>query len=145
MASKLNIMDILEHDTNMADSVKRLFQAAVDYSFNSVVITTAAAGYPIVYVNEAFTELTGYAAEEVIGQSPRLLQGPNTDRSVLERLEEDLKAGRPFHGEAVNYRKDGTEFIMEWKIAPVKGENGIATHFVAIQRDVSHFSPAKKL
>jgi len=58
----------------------------------------------------------------VIGKSPYMLQGPNADQTVLERLNEDISDGRLFHGRAINYRKDIFEFMMEWKIIPIRNE-----------------------
>lgn len=116
-----------------------LFEAACEHAFESVLITTAKAGhdgYPIVYVNQGFTAMTGYDANEVIGKTPGILQGPKTDPAVLERLALDLSAGRVFHGQAVNYRKDGSEFTLEWKVIPVADVQGAVTHFVSVQREV---------
>ncbi|MDH3798423.1 MAG: PAS domain-containing protein [Desulfobacterales bacterium] len=74
-----------------------------------MVITKAEAGYPIIYVNSGFGELTGYGPHEVIGKSPSMLQGPNTDRAVTERLENDISKGRLLHGQAIEYWKDGSD------------------------------------
>ncbi len=118
----------------------KLFAATAEYAFESILITTAGSGdaaYSIVYVNPAFTAMTGYEAHEAIGKSPGILQGPKTDVDVLERLSSDLHAGRQFHGQAINYRKDGSEFMLEWKIIPVKGSQGITTHLVSVQREVT--------
>jgi PAS domain S-box-containing protein len=125
---------------NQTEEQLRLLNTAIEQSSESVMITTAQLDRPgpqIVYVNPAFTKMTGYAPEEVIGKTPRILQGPKTDRAVLARLREDCKAGKIFHGEAINYRKDGSEFYLEWSIRPVENERGAVTHFVAIQRDVT--------
>ena len=125
---------------NQTEEQLRLLNTAIEQSSESVLITTAQLDRPgpqIVYVNPAFTKMTGYAPEEVIGKTPRILQGPKTDRAVLARLREDCKAGKIFHGEAINYRKDGSEFYLEWSIRPVENERGAVTHFVAIQRDVT--------
>jgi PAS domain S-box-containing protein len=125
---------------NQTEEQLRLLKTAIGQSDESVMITTARLDRPgpqIVYVNPAFTKMTGYAPEEVIGKTPRILQGPKTDRAVLARLREDCKAGKVFHGEAINYRKDGSEFYLEWSIRPVQNERGAVTHFVAIQRDVT--------
>ncbi|KPJ79063.1 MAG: hypothetical protein AMJ54_00605 [Deltaproteobacteria bacterium SG8_13] len=117
--------------------MKRLFEIALTQSFDAMMVTENKPEYPIVFVNHAFTRMTGYRNAEIVGQSPSILQGPKTDRAVLGRLREDLSAGGMFHGVAVNYRKDGSEFLMEWKIAPVKDDAGKTTHYLAIQRDVS--------
>ena len=137
METKRDIFDIFEHDESYKYIMKRLLETSMEESFNSVVITEAGPGYPIIYVNPAFCELTGYGPHEIMGKSPSILQGPNTDQAVLERLNNDISEGRLFHGQAINYRKDGSEFMMEWKIAPIRNEKDEITHYLAIQRDVS--------
>lgn len=116
-----------------------VFKSAADHAFNAISITQAdsdgGAG-KIIYVNPAFTEMTGYSPDEVIGRSPGVLQGPNTERSVLDKLAEQMRRGELFHGETVNYRKDGSEFILEWIVTPVKN-NDVTTHYVAVQHDVT--------
>ena len=133
----MNISAIFEHDENYQSIMKRLFEASLEESFNAIMITEAGLGYPIIYVNPAFSELTGYSPTEVIGKTPAILQGPETDPDVLSRLNQDLAEGNLFHGRAVNYRKDGSTFMMEWKIAPIRNDKGRISHFLAIQRDVS--------
>src|SRR5262245_59599677 len=81
--------------------------------------------------------MTGYTFEEVIGKTPRILAGPKTDRAVLDRLRKDCSAGKVFHGETIKYRKDGSEFHLEWTAGPVRKERGKVTHIVATQRDVT--------
>ena len=137
MTETNDLMGIFEHDEKFRGLMKRLFKVALTHSFDGMMITENKPEYPIVFVNEAFTRLTGYRNEELVGQSPSILQGPKTDRKVLDRLKKDLSSGGMFHGIAVNYRKDGSEFLMEWKIAPVKDKQGEITHYLAIQRDVS--------
>jgi len=137
MEIKTDIFDIFVHDENYKYIMKRLLEASMEESFNSVVIAEAGPGYPIIYVNSAFCELTGYGPHEVIGKSPSILQGPHTDKQVLQRLNRNLASGELFHGQAVNYRKDGSEFMMEWKIAPIRNEKDEITHYLAIQREVS--------
>lgn len=119
--------------------IARLFAATAEHAFEPILITTAGsgeAGYTIGYVNPAFTTMTGYGADEVIGKSPGILQGPKTNAAVLERLSSDLNAGRPFHGQAINYRKDGSEFMLEWKIIPVTDAQDSVTHLVSVQREI---------
>lgn len=140
METNKDIFDIFEHDESFKYIMKRLLETSMAESFNSILITEAGPGYPIVYANAAFSELTGYTPGEVMGKSPSMLQGPNTDQAVLERLNSDIAEGRLFHGQAINYRKDGSEFMMEWKIAPIRNENDEITHYLAIQRDVSDWS-----
>ena len=137
MKTRTDIFDIFMQDENYKYIMKRLLEASMEESFNSVIVTEAGPGYPIIYVNPAFCELTGYGPHEVTGKSPSILQGPNTDAEILKRLNRNVADGELFHGRAINYRKDGSEFMMEWKIAPIRNEKDEITHFLAIQRDVS--------
>lgn len=111
-----------------------MLMVALDSNFSSIMLTSATRDFTIRYVNPAFTELTGYTAEEVIGKDPGLLHGPKTDRGLLSQLREKLEVGNTFHGKTVNYRKDGSEFMMEWKIYPIKNGNDETTFFMAVQR-----------
>jgi PAS domain S-box-containing protein len=105
-------------------------------SFDSVLVTDATAQGNILYANKAFRKLTGHDPDSVIGKTPRILQGPGTDKKVVERLARALKAGGRFEGKAINYKKDGTPFIMFWRVLPIKvGRKIIA--WVAIQREGS--------
>ncbi|MBL6459501.1 PAS domain S-box protein [Belnapia sp. T6] len=97
----------------------------------------------IEYVDPGFERMTGYAAHDVVGQSPRILQGSLTDRDVLARLRSALRAGKSFQGEAVNYRKDGSTYTVEWLITPVV-EDGRVVHWVAAQRDVTERKRAEE-
>jgi PAS domain S-box-containing protein len=119
----------------------RLLRAAVVHANDAVVITEArlldAPGPRIVFVNDAFTRLTGYSAADVVGRSPRLLQGPRTSRATLDRLRAALGRWEPVTVELVNYRKDGAEYVVENSIMPVDDGAGWFTHFVSIQRDVT--------
>jgi PAS domain S-box-containing protein len=117
-----------------------LLGSAVEQTKESIVITDAELDLPgpkIVFVNPAFTRMTGYNEADVVGKTPRILQGPRTDRTVLNRLRQNLERGKVFEGESVNYRKDGTEFDLEWQIAPLRDVSGKITHFVAIQHDIT--------
>ncbi|PWG64355.1 sensor domain-containing diguanylate cyclase [Spiribacter halobius] len=119
---------------------RELIAEAVEASYNAVVITTAeltAPGPRIVYVNAAFQRMSGYAPEEVIGRSPRLLQGPASDTAELMRLRACLEAGHRFEGRIVNYRRDGRPYHVEWSVAPIRDAAGRTTHFISLQRDVT--------
>jgi len=94
-------------------------------------------GPRILYVNEAFERMTGYTRAEVIGQTPRILQGPRTRREELDRLRAALEQGQPVRVELVNYRKDGQEFLVDISISPVRDPDGKVVCWVAIQRDVT--------
>lgn len=94
-------------------------------------------GPKILWANDTLQALTGYGERELIGATPRLFQGPQTDRALLAALKRALAAGDPFHGETVNYRKDGRPYWVEWDIAPVRDDSGAVECFISIQRDVS--------
>jgi PAS domain S-box-containing protein len=137
MEIQKDIFDVFMNDEQYRYIMKRLLEASMEESFNSILITEAAPGYPIIYVNPAFCELTGYGPHEVMGKSPSILQGPDTDPKVVSRLDRDLAEGKLFFGKAINYRKDGSTFMMEWKIAPIRNDKDEITHFLAIQREAS--------
>lgn len=92
---------------------------------------------PIVWVNDAFLSLTGYAWEEVSGRNCRMLQGPETDARAVRRLRDAVSAGRPIEIELVNYRKDGTSFWNGMTVAPVHDETGEIVHFYSAQADMT--------
>jgi PAS domain S-box-containing protein len=119
----------------------RLFREVIEQSPSAVVITEAEPldepGPRIEYVNSAFEEITGYSVEEATGRTPRLLQGPDTDRDTLDAVRERLEAGSSFTAEVLNYKKDGTPFYNQWNLAPVQGEDGEIEHWVSIQNDVT--------
>lgn len=117
-----------------------LMHAAVHQAFNAVVITTAdltGPGPVIMYCNPAFCAMTGYAAHELMGQSPRILQGPLTDPMVIDHLRNCLQRGEFFQGSTFNYRKDGSVYLLEWNISPVRNAQGEVEAFVSVQQDVT--------
>lgn len=126
----------------------RALSAAIEAVGEAILITDANLSSPgpyIQYANAAFTLMTGYSCDEVMGHSPRLLQGPNTDRAVLNRLREALEARQPFAGEVLNYRKDGTGYIAHCHITPVVDADGQVTQWVAALRDITERRQAEEL
>ncbi|HEY9779317.1 MAG TPA: PAS domain S-box protein [Leptolyngbyaceae cyanobacterium] len=99
----------------------------------------------IMYANDAFTQMTGYSFEEVQSKTPRLLQGPKTDRAVLNKIRPALKAWQPIRAEVINYRKDGSEFWVELNLAPVANETGWYTHWISIQRNITERKRAEEI
>jgi len=130
------------------DLESRLFAACAHQARESIVITDAEIDLPgprIVFVNAAFTKMTGYTAEDVLGKTPRILQGPKTGRVLLDRLRASLEQGTVFNGEGINYRKDGSEFYLDWQIVPLRGMDGAITHFLAFQRDITERRRAEQV
>jgi diguanylate cyclase (GGDEF)-like protein/PAS domain S-box-containing protein len=113
----------------------RLHQNALDAISQGVLITDA--NRRTTYVNAAFVELTGYTAEEMLGGSCAILQGPDTSAETVQAMREAMNRGEPFRGELLNYRKNGTPFWNELKIVPVRDDDGTITQFVGVQRDVT--------
>jgi PAS domain S-box-containing protein len=132
------MMQLASHDSSKyldPAAAAEIFSAATEHAFDSILVTTA--DYSIIYVNPAFTAMTGYESGEVLGKTPGILQGPKTEAAVLDRLSSDLNANRPFHGKAINYRKDGSQFMLEWKIVPViSGQDG-SIYLVSVQREIA--------
>lgn len=111
-------------------------------SIDEIVIVTEiepidAPGPTIVYVNQAFTDITGYTYEEAVGKSPRILQGPGTDRTALDRIKHAMQQHRECREEVLNYHKDGTAYWLHMHIVPLPDETGKARYFAAIERDIT--------
>jgi len=101
------------------------------------IVDASAADQPIVWVNRAFCDLTGYAPQDVIGRNCRLLQGPATDPVTRAEIHEGIAAGRTVSAVVLNYRRDGSPFWNQVLISPVRAEDGTITHHVGVQADVT--------
>ncbi|MDD4930323.1 MAG: EAL domain-containing protein [Gallionella sp.] len=115
-----------------------LYGRALEASVNSIMIVDARRPEsPIIYVNPAFTSITGYSADEVLGQNPRLLQGSDRDQPEIENIRSAMREER--NGQAIlrNYRKDGSLFWNELYVSPVCGDKGEVTHFIGVARDIT--------
>jgi len=121
---------------------RRLLATAMEVSAQAVVITDADSR--IIYVNPAFTTITGYEVEEALGKNPRFLQGPETSQATRMALREALAAGKQVHAEIVNYRKDGRPYWLDLSIVPVRDDQGEITHYVSSQMDITERKQAEQ-
>ncbi|RZJ80539.1 MAG: PAS domain-containing protein [Flavobacterium sp.] len=116
------------------------FESVVTNIKDAVVITEVSYNPPsskIIYVNAAFTAMTGYTLSEVIGKSPRFLQGANTAQSEIDLLSECMSRWESCEITIVNYKKNGEEFWVDLSISPMADHQGNYTHWIAIERDVT--------
>lgn len=111
----------------------RLHHDALAAITQGVIITDADG--QISYANKGFEKITGYAQHEIIGRNCRLLQGPATSKETVGKMRSALASGQQFHGEILNYRKDGSSFRNELSIVPIADSKGKVTQFVGILRD----------
>ncbi len=114
---------------------------AVEQSPVSVVIT--AKDGTIEYVNPTFSEVSGYSADEVIGQNPRVLKSGDTPESYYKELWDTILSGNIWHGEFINRKKSGEEFWESASISPIVNDEGEITHFVAVKQDITERKAAE--
>jgi diguanylate cyclase (GGDEF)-like protein/PAS domain S-box-containing protein len=126
----------------------RLLEGSIARLNDLVIITEAGPfnepGPRIVFVNDAFESRTGYRREEVLGRSPRLLQGPQTQRDRLDQIRSALEQWQPVRVDLINYRKDGEVFWVDLDISPVWDTSRKLTHWVAVGRDVTERKAAEQ-
>ena len=121
-----------------SEELRRLLDRAVNASSNGIVITDPRLpDNPIVYVNPAFENTTGYTMEEATGRNCRFLQGEDRDQPALEKLRAAIQKGQECWAILRNYRKDGSPFWNELYISPVHDEEGCLINFVGVQNDVT--------
>jgi len=143
-----NLYTKLDREKHKYKKHVELLESAIENDYDSILITEIELEKPgpkIVYVNDGFCKMTGYSKDEVLGKTPRILQGPKTDRAVLDKLKRRLGQGKSFFGKAVNYRKDGSEFINQWDIHPLTDEEENITHWVSYQHDITERKRAEEM
>jgi PAS domain S-box-containing protein len=111
-------------------------------NLNDIILITEAApieepGPKIVFVNKAFERITGYTTAEAIGHNPRFLQGEKTDQNILREIHRAIEQQLPIRRQVVNYRKDGSEYLMDIDMVPVFNGDGECTNFIAIEHDIT--------
>ena len=127
------IQDINER--KLAEQALRKISVAVEQSPLSIVITDPEG--TIEYVNPTFTQVTGYSAQEVVGQNPRVLKSPATLPGHYRAMWETLERGEVWAGEFENLKKGGEPFHERAIIAPVRDETGLLTGYIAIKEDIT--------
>jgi diguanylate cyclase (GGDEF)-like protein/PAS domain S-box-containing protein len=142
----LHLRDITA--SHKSQELLRLLESSIA-RLNDVVIITEAGpfsepGPRIVFVNEAFERRTGYTPEEVIGRTPRLLQGPGTQRSELDRIRSAMEQWQPARVDLVNYKKGGEAFWVDLEVSPVWDQARKLTHWVAVGRDITERKTAEE-
>lgn len=120
------------------ESQAQLFRQSVEAASNGILIVDAQApDLPIIYVNPAFTRITGYSAEEVLGQNCRFLQGGDRKQAGVDQVRQALRAQQEVNVRLRNYRRDGSVFWNDLFISPVPDDNGQIAHYVGIINDIS--------
>jgi diguanylate cyclase (GGDEF)-like protein/PAS domain S-box-containing protein len=126
----------------------RLLESSIARLNDIVIITEAgpfrAPGPRIVFVNEAFERHTGYRPDEVLGRTPRLLQGPRTQRSELDRIRAAMEQWQPARVDLINYKKNGDPFWVDLEVSPVWDVERRLTHWVAVGRDITERKTAEE-
>lgn len=125
----------LSEERMRAEEQLRIQAAVLDSAANSILVTDRSGR--ILWTNRAFTDLTGYAASEVVGRTPRVLKSGRHSLEFYKELWATITSGHIWRGEFINRRKDGRIFYDEHTITPVRGEDGVMTHFIGIMNDVT--------
>ncbi len=139
----LRVFGAMQDITKQKEEEQRLkLMSSVVTSTNDAVLITEAEpldrpGLRIIFVNDAFCKMTGYSPDELIGKTPKILQGPKTDKLELKRIGEALRRWESCDATVVNYKKNGEEFWINFTLSPVANEKGWYTHWISVERDVT--------
>lgn len=124
-------MNIL-YDSLDLNSVYQSFE----YSIEPIAVTDSNwdEGIKFIYVNNAFCTQVGYLKDELLGRSPKIFQGTDSNYKILKELKQELKSGNNFIGQSVNYRKDGSSYYVLWSISPLKDKSGNIIAYISFQK-----------
>lgn len=125
-----------------AEESLRLQSAALQAAANAIVITDSEG--LVIWVNQAFTRMTGYSAEESVRRDLGFLRSDLHDAQFYQELRATIRAGQVWQGEMTNRRKDGTLYPEEQTITPVTDERGVIRHFVCIKQDITERKLAER-
>ena len=125
--------DVSDHEPEPEAIVRAIEDAPVGISLSH----TSLPDEPLVYINDAWEDITGYDRQHALGRNPRFLQGPATDAETVEAIGNAIGNDVPITVEVRNYRRDGTPFWNELTVAPVRDDDGEVTHYVGFQNDVT--------
>jgi PAS domain S-box-containing protein len=134
----VNLVHVMFHDITMRkhfEAESRMLRQAVENAPVSVVITDTEG--TMVYVNPYFTKITGYSAQEAIGQNPRMLKSGQHDDAFYRNLWEVISNGRTWRGEMLNKNKDGNLFWESVSISSIFDDRGHMTHFIGVKEDIA--------
>ncbi|RBP28331.1 PAS domain S-box-containing protein/diguanylate cyclase (GGDEF)-like protein [Marinobacter pelagius] len=121
-----------------AQESQRILKRSLESSDNGVVVVDyRSEGLPVVFVNPAFSQMTGYSEAELLGAPVQLLSGPETDEKDIEQIRQAARAGQPLSLTLKSYRRDGSPFWNQVSITPVRDHRQEVSHFTAIMRDIS--------
>jgi PAS domain S-box-containing protein len=135
----VSIENAIEH--YRAEKRLRLLEEAMMNANDAIIVLEAEPtnlpGRRVLYVNEAFSHMTGYSSSEIIGKTLNMLQGPETDKHSLEKIRKGFEERTPTRAEVINYKKNGEAFWVESNIVPFSNDRGWSVHWVSIQRDIT--------
>jgi PAS domain S-box-containing protein len=140
-------MEVVEHKRaeaalHRSEESLRSQSAALEAAANAIVITDHDG--TIQSVNPAFTTLTGYTAPEAIGQNPRILKGGKQDEAFYRNLWQTISSGQVWSGELTNRRKDGSLYVEEMTITPLRNADGVIARYIAIKQDITERKRAEE-
>lgn len=126
-------VDITE--SKLAEAQIRKLSSAVEQSASIIIITDMKGN--IEYVNPKFTRVTGYSSEEILGKNPNVLKSTETTKEVYSKLWSTITSGGEWHGELHNKKKNGESYWAQVSISPIKNMDGITTHYLGVQEDIT--------